>query len=189
MDAVQRRARLEALDDEKDPARRRLLALGVVADRLREDELEPILVGGAALEFYTAGGYSTGDVDLALPVGPDVDQAFADLGFEKQGRYWIRDDLDLLFEAPAPAGLPGETAPRTEVEVDGMRVVIIGIEDLLIDRLRGQVHWKSEEDGRWARRLVLLYTDQLDWDYLEARVAAHDEEAAALARLKEEARG
>lgn len=62
----------------------------------------------------------------------------------------MHDDLDLLFEAPAPAGLPGEDAPRTEVEVDGLRVVIIGVEDLLIDRLRAWVHWKSAEDERWT---------------------------------------
>lgn len=34
----------------------------------------------------------------------------------------------------------GEDAPRTEVEVDGLRVVVLGVEDLLIDRLRAWVH-------------------------------------------------
>ena len=46
-------------------------------------------MGGAALEFYTAGGYATGDVDLALPSGADVDAAFAELGFRKEGRFWV----------------------------------------------------------------------------------------------------
>lgn len=105
---------MDALDGEPNPARRRLLALAFVADRLAEDGIEPILVGGAAIEFYTAGGHATGDVDLALPLVPEVDRAFADLGFRKEGRFWVRVDLDLLFEAPAPAGLPGETSPRTE---------------------------------------------------------------------------
>lgn len=163
------------------------MALGIVADRLREDSLEPVLVGGCALEFYTAGGYTTGDVDLALPTGPDVDTAFAELGFVKKGRHWIRLDLDLYFEAPAPAGLPGETAPRTEVEIDGLKVVILGLEDLLLDRLRAWVHWKSEEDRRWTRRLALLYSDRLDWRYLEAKVAEQPEEEAALSALRREA--
>ncbi len=187
MTEVERRSRLDALADEPNPARRRLIAVGIVADRLREDGLEPIVVGGAAVEFYTAGGYSTGDVDLALPHGPVTDAAFADLGFEKEGRYWIREDLDLLFEAPAPAGLPGETAPRTEVEIDGLKVVVLGIEDLVIDRLRVWVHGSSEEDGRWARRLVLLHSDQLDWSYLREKTAPVAGEAEALARLEQEA--
>ena len=93
METAARRARLEALGGESDPARRRMLALALVTDRLAEIDVEPILVGGAALEFYTAGGYSTGDVDLALEATPEVDRAFADLGFAKSGRCWIREAL------------------------------------------------------------------------------------------------
>lgn len=180
MDPSTRLARLEALSDEPDPARRRMLALGLVADRLAEDGLEPILVGGAALEFYTAGGYATGDIDLALESSPRVDRAFADLGFRKSGRFWVREDLDLLFEAPAPPGLPGETAPRTVAEIDGLRVVVIGLEDLLIDRLRAAVHWRSDQDRRWTRRLVHLYSDRLDWAYLRERTRGVAEELAVL---------
>jgi len=180
---------MESLSGIADPARRRLLALGLVADRLAEEGIEPILVGGAAMEFYTAGGYSTGDVDLALPLGPPVDRAFAELGFRKQGRFWVREDLDLLFEAPAPAGLPGETAPRTVVELEGLRIVVIGVEDLLLDRLRAAVHWRSEEDQRWARRLGLLYADRLDRAYLREKTAAQPAESAALAAILQEAEG
>ncbi len=114
-------------------------------------------------------------------------QAFAELGFQREGRYWHQAELDLLFEAPAPAGLPGEDAPRTETEVDGLHVVVIGIEDLLIDRLRAWVHWRSDEDGRWARRLALLYSDRIDWRYVLERAARDPAEARAAAQLREEA--
>ena len=163
-----------------------MTALALVADRLGETGRTPILVGGAALEFYTAGGYSTGDVDLALDHGPEVDRAFADLGFTKSGRFWIREDLDLFFEAPAPAGLPGETAPRTVVEIEGLPVVIVGREDLLLDRLRASVHWQSSEDLRWARRLAALHFENLDWAYLRDKVRGDAEESRALAALERE---
>jgi hypothetical protein len=188
MTGAERRARLEALASEPDPARRRLIALGVVSDRLREAGLHPILVGGAAVEFYTAGGYATGDVDLALAHGPDTDAAFADLGFAKEGRFWIRDDLDLLFEAPAPPGLPGEDAPRMMVEIEGLTIEILGIEDLIIDRLRAWVHGTSAEDGRWARRLALLHADRLDWSYLRRKTSGIAVEARAVTELEDEAR-
>lgn len=178
---------MEGLREERDSLRKRLIALGLLADRLAESDIEPILVGGTALEFYTAGGYATQDVDLALPLAPEVDAAFAELGFEKEGRYWFREDLDLLFEAPAPAGLPGEDAPRTVVEVEGLRVVILGVEDLLLDRLRAAVHWQSEEDRRWARRLALLYADRLDWPYLRSKVAGDAAEGEELERIAAEA--
>ena len=180
-------AALDRLHDEPDLRRRRLIALGLLTRQLSVHGIEPILVGGGALEFYTAGGYATKDMNLALPTAPEVDSAFAALGFEKEGRYWYQAELDLLFEAPAPAGLPGEDAPRTEVEVDGLRVVIIGIEDLLLDRLRAWVHWKSDEDGRWTRRLALLYPDRIDWGYVRERTSTIPEEAEALSRVEREA--
>lgn len=73
------RQRLDDLRGEADPRRRRLVVLGLLTRRLASRGVEPILVGGAALEFYTAGGYATGDIDLALPSGKDVDAAFADI--------------------------------------------------------------------------------------------------------------
>jgi hypothetical protein len=182
MDPNELRRRVDALADEPDRLRRRLIALGALTARLAPLKIEPILVGGLALEVYTDGGYSTGDVDLALPRTPEVDRAFADLGFTKRGRFWMRPELDLLFEAPAPAGLPGETAPRTELDVDGLRVVVLGVEDLLLDRLRAWVHWKSDEDGRWATRLAVLYARKLDWDYLRSKTSG--EERAALERVR-----
>lgn len=46
-----------------------------------------------------------------VPGPAHVDGAFAELGVDNEGR--VRKDLDLLFEAPTSAGLPGETAPRS----------------------------------------------------------------------------
>jgi hypothetical protein len=66
-------------------------------------------------------------------------------------------------------------------------VVILGVEDLLIDRLRAWIHGTSEEDGRWARRLALLYADRLDWSYLRAKTAPVAAEARAMAELEGEA--
>jgi hypothetical protein len=184
MDVTELRRRVDALIDEPTSLRRRLVALGALTERLRAQGIEPVLVGGTALEVYTEGGYASSDVDLALPHGEDIDRAFADLGFERRARFWVRPDLGLFFEAPAPYGLPGETSPRTVLDVDGMRVVILGIEDLLVDRLRAWVHWKSIEDGRWARRLVALYRERIDWEYLRSKTAEDADERAALCELE-----
>lgn len=76
------------------------------------------------------------------------------------------------------------------LDVDGLRVVVLGVEDLLMDRLRAPcacARWKSDEDRRWATRLALLYAGELDWEYLLGR-AANAEERAALEQLQEEAR-
>ena len=177
----------ERLRIEPEPRRRRLIALGLLTRLLSTHGIEPIPVGGGALEFYTAGDCAT-NMDPALPAAAEVDDAFAALGFEEEGRYWYHGEFDLLFEAPTPAGLPGEDAPRTEIEIAELRVVIIGIEALLIDRLRAWVHWKSDEDGRWTRRLALLYPDRIDWGYVRQRTRDVSEEADALSRVEREVR-
>lgn len=74
------------------------------------------------------------------------------------------------------------------VEIEGLRVVILGIEDLILDRLSAWVHGTSEEDGRWARRLALLHSDKLDWDYLRTRTAGVPADERALAALERDAR-
>lgn len=182
------RRRIDALADEPDGQRRRLVALGLLTAQLAPAGITPVLVGGFALELYTSGGYATKDVDLALPLVPEVDEAFAELGFSKEGRYWYRTDLDLLFEAPAPADLPGEDAPRTEIRIDDLRVVVLGVADLLLDRIRGWVHWQSLEDHRWTVRLANLYASELDWAYLRAKTAHDPTEAAAVVELENEVR-
>lgn len=44
---------------------------------------------------------------------------------------------------------------------------IIGVEDLIIDRLNACKHWKSEIDCEMTELLVLRYRKELDWTYLE----------------------
>ena len=63
---------------------------------------------------------------------------------------------------------------------------MIGIEDLLLDRVRGWVHWQSSEDERWARRLAFLYADRLDWQYVRDRTKQVAEEVDAVAQLAKE---
>jgi hypothetical protein len=57
----------------------------------------------------------------------------------------------------------------TEVEIEGMSLYIIGVEDLIIDRLNAFVHWKSDRDGEWAKQLMALHEDEIHWEYLRER--------------------
>lgn len=179
---------MDRLFGEADPRRRRLLGLAILSESLRRHGITPILVGGGAVEFYTAGGYATTDMDLALPACKEVSDAFAALGFEKIGRYWVREDIELLFEAPAQENLPGEDAPRTIVEIDNMMATIVGVDDLIFDRLRAWVHWDSTEDMRWTKRLALLYKDQINWKYLRSRAESIPQGHVATQELYDETR-
>lgn len=53
----------------KDSAERIAMIGAALAEALRSQGQDPILVGGAAVEFYTRGGYSTEDLDFVAEGG------------------------------------------------------------------------------------------------------------------------
>ena len=109
-----------------------------------EDEA-PILVGGAAVELYTSGAYTTGDLDFVGTVTPELEGALRDAGFERQGRHWIHEAAQVFIEFPGAALGPGERA--SWVQVAGCRVRVVAVEDLLVDRLGAWQYWRSAVDG------------------------------------------
>jgi hypothetical protein len=167
-----------------EPLKRRLWVLGVITEALKVDGIRPILIGVCALEYYTFGGYATRDIDVVVSNYQRLGEVMDQLGFERRGRYWLRSDLEILLEAPA-VDLAGEAAPLTVVELDDLTCYIIGVEDLIIYRLNGYVHWGWEDDRRWVGRLLVLHADTVDWAYLEKR-ATTEGTAEALAEIRRE---
>lgn len=174
---------LERVKDEVNPLTKRLLFMGLLTKELEPEKVRPIIVGGNAVEFYTAGGYATGDIDIVAPSEP-LDKILKMWGFEKEGRHWINEELGIFIEAPAFSLDSQEQYDMIyEVEIEGLIVYIIGIEDLIVDRLAAYVHWHSSDDKYWAKELMVLHLDEIDWDYLEKR--AKDEEVTnALVELR-----
>ena len=160
--------RLEQASSIENALDKRLWVLGVISDRLMEDGIIPVLVGGAAVEFYTLGGYATKDVDVVLIPEVSIDSAMTQLGFRQEGRFWVRDDIDVVLEAPR-GPLAGDADRVLRLSVGGSSISVLGIEDLIVDRLNAYVHWQSSEDGRWVSRLISQQREELDLDYLTAR--------------------
>ncbi|MFQ6119539.1 MAG: DUF6036 family nucleotidyltransferase [Methanosarcinales archaeon] len=152
----------------KDLLRRRLLFIGWLTHLLEKHNIKPILVGGNALEFYTLGRYSTYDIDLVSSGRNIIDKELRKKGFKKTGRHWYNENIDISVEIPDTI-LAGSLDKVETIEIDGLKVYVISKEDLIIDRLNAYVYWKSIEDGRWAKTIMILYYDELDWNYLNTR--------------------
>jgi len=169
------------------PFARQMLMTGLIT-RVMEDRGQPapVLIGGLALSYYTREVYFTADIDLACVDRDALDAALREIDFVKKGRYWVHEGLDLAVEAPA-SELVGEDAPRETVEIEGgLRCVVIGLEDLIVDRMNACKHWKSEVDCEMTELLVVRYREELDWAYLEKRAARKENDTLAeLLVLKE----
>ncbi len=106
---------------------------------------KPILVGGAAVELYTGGAYSTGDLDFVGNVPQSVAKELEEAGFDRRGRHWIHDLGEIFIEFPSSGLDVGEE--WITLEVEGERIAVVEPEALVADRLAAWQVWKSPEDG------------------------------------------
>lgn len=132
-------------------------------------ERAPIVVGGTAEEYWAGGEYHPTDLDLCpRPSATDV-TALQSLGLRREGRHWLRDDLPVAVEFPGS----GDDIERTvRVPVNGVVVLMIGCEDLYLDRVRqATVSWPREDvsfDG--ALEVAITNYRQMDWLYVRERI-------------------
>jgi len=108
-------------------------------------------------------------MDMRGAACESVDDVLKEVDFEKRGRYWVNEDLKMAIEVPVGV-LVEEDSPVEIVELGPeLQCKIIGIDDLIIDRLNACKHWKSEIDCEMSELLAVRYGKELDWDYLEKR--------------------
>jgi hypothetical protein len=108
----------------------------------------PVLAGGAAVELYTAGAYTTGDLDFIGDVTDEVAESLREAGFEREGRHWIHRKAELFVEFPGSAIQAHE---RTGiVKVGRFSVLAMSPEDMIVDRLAAWQFWNSTTDGASA---------------------------------------
>jgi hypothetical protein len=171
------------LDKIKEPFLQRLYLVAVITKYLG-GPVRPIVVGGLAVEFYTGGAYMTGDIDLLYPHRKALGELLESWGFARQGRLWSLPEAGLWVEVPGEALGPDEDPSRViRVRSRGLTAEMIGLEDLIVDRLNAYVHWKSDADGLWAESMMAENADVIDWAYLRRR-ARKEGTAEALARLR-----
>jgi hypothetical protein len=163
------------------PLKKQLLTAALITGMLEQrGKSAPVVIGGAALSYYSREVYFTADLDLAYADREALDAVLAQLGFAREGRYWVSRELGLAVESPA-AALVGEEAPLERVEFEGgLYCRVLGLEDLVVDRLNACVHWKSKVDCEMAELLLGRYDAELDWAYLERRTDRPENDCRAL---------
>ena len=161
---------------------RKLLFLGWLSRELKAlGAPAPIVVGGTSVEIYTGGIYTSGDIDLVYPFRDMLEEVLRGTGlFRREGRFFISDELEIFLEV-VDSRLWGDESRAIVLDLGGgLELRVIGIEDIIIDRLSACKHWNSRVDCELAEILLRKYRNQVDWTYLQRR--ASEEEVDELLR-------
>ncbi|HEX7239310.1 MAG TPA: hypothetical protein VF263_03510 [Longimicrobiaceae bacterium] len=161
-------AALDALLDDaslREPeahTERLTMLAAILSEALRRRGMVATLVGGGALEFHMPEGYVTHDIDLVVESTRGLldrgalDAAFRELGFVKQGRHWIREDVFV----EVPGSYMDDPVEQHRVGPFALRVV--RPEVVLIGRL---VEFdQTGHTGHGAQAALMLRVLGTSWD-------------------------
>jgi len=154
----------------------------------------PILVGGAAVEFYTGGAVVSGDFDIVTPAEAALESALLAEGFKKEDRPgWLlrgfyHPELAMGVEIVGRALFDGhaDEARVLVVQVSpGAAVAVLPIEDLIADRM-AQFSSTSTGVNEMLEQAIRLFqlAPRMDEDYLNRRIQTETSGAYDLGFLR-----
>ena len=152
MDSQSLKTKLEEiLESEKEALYKKIAVAAVLTKALEELDVKAIIVGGQAVEFYTSGGYTTMDIDIICERSiEEIDEKLKKIGFKKMGKYWTLNNSDIAIEVPS-GPLAGSREKIVEVEIEeDLKAYLIGIEDIIIDRLNSYKFWNIYSDRSFS---------------------------------------
>ncbi len=135
-----------------------------------------IVVGGSALEIYTSqttSQYTTGDIDLVSYERERLAAVLGSWGFKGGPRLWTSSELNIFIDLVG-APYTGDITRTQVITTPFGAVRVAGIEDLMIKRLASAKHVQRPSDVEHAKVLMVLYSDRLDWAYLQRLAVQYD---------------
>lgn len=125
---------------------------------------ELVIVGGSAVEFYTAASYMTKDIDFIAKDDFQIAKIMTSLGFSiGEGYTWFHPDISVVVEFPKPP-LLGDISRVTEVKTEYGVAEIIGVEDIILDRLKGREFW--QDNNELPEMMIYSHYESIDFVYL-----------------------
>ncbi|MFZ1076658.1 MAG: DUF6036 family nucleotidyltransferase [Nitrosotalea sp.] len=164
------------LKDERDPFKRRILFLGFLTTKLKEIAASAILVGGEAIDLYTAGTFATSDIDLLVDNKAMTEKLLNKFEFGKKGNMlWFNSDLNIVIQV-IPAVYSGDLTKLRKFKVKGYELRVAAPEDLIQNRLYSAKFWKSntQRDMEESVALLKIFSDSIDNAYLDKLAREND---------------
>ncbi|MNJ63415.1 hypothetical protein D3C77_593140 [compost metagenome] len=90
--------------------------------------------------------------------------------------------MDIPIEIPSDT-LAGSKDKIVKLSTPEGYCYVIGIEDLVLDRLKAALYWDDKRSEEWAVYLISAQMNQIEMDYL--RTAAQQEDPDLFTKLEE----
>lgn len=146
-----------------NPVEERLCIAAAIQEEMKKFANSVIVVGGSAVEFYSAASYMTKDLDFIAKDTHNINLVMSNLGFKNDQSIWYHDDTTVIIEFPK-GPLVGDENKAINVETPFGEVKLIGVEDIIIDRASAVKFWNDSSE--WTEYLMLTHFDELDKQYL-----------------------
>ncbi len=164
---------IEMVSRVEDPVERAMMLAALVTRIFSEEGFRLVVVGGAAIEFYTEGAYMSGDIDLCRRTAASIplrkaQEIMGRIGARGGPRSWFVGGLyvDLL-------GLLENEAltPYREINTPLGEVVLIPPELLIVERTLQGFYPVADADGQSVARKLLAVclsgVTEVDWSEVE----------------------
>jgi hypothetical protein len=166
-----------ALDDitsENDPTLKHLKLASLVTAVFQERDVELVVVGGTAIEFYTEGAYVSGDVDLCVISAPSAitvrmrQEIMAQLHAIGGPRSWqvagLYVDILSTFENLARTSIRRIVGPWSHLRISPAEELIV--ERVLVSRYPGE-YAPARDCARKLVAAALLDEVEVDWQEIK----------------------
>jgi predicted nucleotidyltransferase len=156
----------------QDKLERQIYLAAAISSAFEKKGIQSVLVGGAVVEYYTAGGYTTADIDMVLPPleKREIENVMEELGFERfeDYRHWLHPHIPIPVEFPPGPLQIGHLLVQevNEIEIEKVKLKILKVEDILLDRLIMAQEWKDLQAQVQAEMLVYAHYSEIGWSYV-----------------------
>jgi predicted nucleotidyltransferase len=159
----------------QDKLDRQIYLAAAISLAFEKRGIQAVLVGGVVVEYYTAGGYTTADIDMILPPleKHEIETVMEGLGFERfeDYRHWLHPHIPIPVEFPPGPLQIGHLLVQelNEIEIEEVKLKILKVEDILLDRLIMAQEWKDLQAQVQAEMLMYAHYTEIDWSYVHQK--------------------
>ena len=141
-----------------------------VCSHLQKHGIEVVLTGGGCVEIYSAGKYSSFDLDFIenVPVGGrKLGEVLKEIQFSRKDRYFTHPDTEYFFEFPVGPLAVGSEQPFeiSVLEYETGKLTALSPTDCVKDRLAAYYHWNDRECLEQA--LLVSTSSEVDFAEIE----------------------